>query len=211
MSFTPGQAIVRRYVRGDRYTWAQPMRVVADDDAGLLLWYPIGSDFARLIDAYGNTQHEVPLDQMTNPVLTATTWQHFDILVLMPPGVAYSVWWFFNGDGFAGWYVNLESPYVRHPDAVETVDHLLDIWVEPDRTWRWKDEDEFSAMTDHPLYFDTTTAAAIRAQGEQALALVEAGVYPFDGTHTDFRPDPMWTPHRLPDNWQDTHRSLRTQ
>lgn len=205
MPFAPGQIIQRRYVRDDRYTWVQPMRVVADDDGGLLLWHPVGSDWARLVDADGNTQHELPVDRMRDPRLKPMTWEGYDILVLMPPDAAYSVWWFFSDGLFVGWYVNLEDPYVRRPDGVDSVDLVLDIRVLPDRSWSWKDEDEFAELTGHPLYFDASKAAAVRAEGESVVRLVEAGAFPFDGTYADFRPDPSWSALRLPEGWDDAH------
>jgi hypothetical protein len=84
MSFEAGQAITRRYLRGQWCTWVQPMRVINDDEAGLLLWQPAGSDFAKLIDADGNTPHELTPDRMRDPGLTIHTWQG-DVLILMPP------------------------------------------------------------------------------------------------------------------------------
>jgi hypothetical protein len=60
------------------------MRVINDDEAGLLLWQPAGSDFAKLIDADGNTPHELTPDRMRDPGLTIHTWQG-DVLILMPP------------------------------------------------------------------------------------------------------------------------------
>ncbi|MFR9779796.1 DUF402 domain-containing protein [Micromonospora sp. MS34] len=198
MIFTPGQVITRRYRRGDRCTWAQPMRVLADDDRGLLLWHPVGSDVARLVDADGRTQHDVTIDRMREPRLTVQTWTEYDILVLMPPAAAHSVWWFFRDGDFAGWYVNLETPCTRRPDGVDTSDQLLDIVVSPERRWEWKDTDEFEARIGHPLYLDRATAAAVRREGERLVELIEAGAYPFDGTHIDFRPDPAWPLLRLP-------------
>jgi hypothetical protein len=38
MPFAPGQVVLRRYFRRDRYTFVRPMRVVRDDEDGLLLW-----------------------------------------------------------------------------------------------------------------------------------------------------------------------------
>ncbi|WP_446219292.1 DUF402 domain-containing protein [Micromonospora sp. IBHARD004] len=198
MVFEPGQVIIRRYLRGPWCTWAQPMRVLADDERGLLLWHPVGSDFARLVDADGNTQHEITVDRMRDPKLTGLTWREYDVLVLMPPGAAHSVWWFFRAGVFAGWYVNLEEPYVRRPDGVDTNDLILDIVVTPDRQWEWKDTDEFDERIGHPLYFDEATAAVVRAEGDRLVKLIEAGEFPFDGTWTDFRPDGHWPPLRLP-------------
>jgi hypothetical protein len=197
MRFEPGQTITRRYVRGPWHTWAQAMRVISDDDRGLLLWQPEGSEWARLVDADGNTPHEVAPDRMRDPELIVRTWDGNSVLILMPPGAAYSVWWFFEHDAFAGWYVNLETPFTRHDDAVETTDQVLDIVVDPDRTWKWKDTDEFELFTGHPLYFDAAGAAAIRAEGERLTGLIEAGAFPFDGTHTRYRPGPDWPRPRL--------------
>jgi protein associated with RNAse G/E len=107
------------------------------------------------------------------------------------------VWWFFRAGAFAGWYVNLETPYVRRPDGVETTDLVLDIVVQPDRRWEWKDVDEFEQRIGHPLYFDRAAADGVREEGLTLVKLIEAGAYPFDGTHVDFRPDPRWPLLRL--------------
>jgi protein associated with RNAse G/E len=45
-----------------------------------------------------------------------------------------------------GWYVNLQCPYRRTPLGIEAMDLMLDIVVEPDMTWRWKDDDEFDEI-----------------------------------------------------------------
>ena len=84
-------------------TWAQPMRVISDDETGLLLWHPVGSDIARLIDADGNTPHDIAVDRMRDPKLTPQSWTDYDILVLMRPDTAHAVWWCFQQGAFAGW------------------------------------------------------------------------------------------------------------
>ncbi|TYC20642.1 DUF402 domain-containing protein [Micromonospora sp. MP36] len=115
----------------------------------------------------------------------------------MPPAAAHSVWWFFQAGTFAGWYVNLETPYTRGPAGVDTNDQLLDIVVTPQRRWEWKDTDEFEARIGHPLYLDQATAAAVRAEADRVITRIEAGDFPFDGTHTDFRPEEGWPALRL--------------
>jgi protein associated with RNAse G/E len=207
MLFAPGQVILRRYVRLDTYTWVQPMQVVSESAAGLLLWHPVGSQYARLVDADGRTLHDASLGEMRRPRLAATSWTGNSILVLMPPETAYSVWWFFNDAGFTGWYVNLEDPHQRHEWGVETTDAVLDLLVTPDRSWRWKDEAEFVARTGHAGYFSRAQAAAIRTEGERLVRLAEEGAFPFDGIHTDFRPDPAWPVLRLPSGWDQLRRA----
>jgi hypothetical protein len=205
--------VLRRSWRGGLISFLNVTRAVSDDDRGLLLWQPTGTPYWRLVSPDGRTHHDAPVDGLPDARLTELTWQDVDVLMLMPPDRAYAVWWFFRpGGGFQRWYVNLEDPCARWDDGaaagVDTADHALDLLVEPDRAWRWKDEDELARRTGHPLYWDATGAAAIRACGERVAALVEAGAFPFDGTWTDFRPDPDWEiPHRPP-GW-DRPRAAR--
>jgi hypothetical protein len=95
--------------------------------------------------------------------------------------------------------VVLPARQVHRLVSVDTNDHVLDIVVTPQRQWEWKDVDEFKERIGDPLYFDSATAETIRAEGNRLIKLIEAGDSPFDGTHTDFRPDPDWPALRLAD------------
>ena len=129
-------------------------------------------------------------------------WRGHGVLILTPPEVAHSIWWFFGDDAsFTGWYVNLEAPAQRWRGGIDVVDQALDIWVDPNLRWRWKDEDEFADHTDHPLFWTQQEADQIRAEGERMIELAQAGAYPFDGTHLDFKPDPAWETTELPPIW----------
>jgi hypothetical protein len=82
------------------------------------------------------------------------------------------------------------------------VDQDLDIWVTPDRSWRWKDEAEFAERLGFPENYWVSDEAAVRAEGRRVVKLIEAGEFPFDGTWCDFAPDPQWTvPAQLPAGW----------
>jgi hypothetical protein len=136
------------------------------------------------------------------------TWAGPGVLKFLPTNAAHSVWWFRNvGDGrFSGWYVNLEEPGVRWDDGqvagVDIVDQDLDIWVPPDRRWRWKDEDEFAERLVLPEHYWVADEAAVWAEGERVVKMIEAGEFPFDGTWVDFQPDPDWSvPRELPTGW----------
>jgi hypothetical protein len=201
MTFTPGRAVLRRYWRAGRISFLVPTVVVADDEQGLRLWHPAGATLWRLMTADGRTHHDGTLDQLGPTELTAQTWIGGPPLYFHPAdGSPWSVWFFRDpGTGeFTGWYVNLEDPVRRWDDGaiggVDTADHALDILVEPDRSWRWKDEDELAAKTGHPDYWDAAGAAQIRRNGEAVVELIEAGKFPFDGTWCDLRPDPAERP-----------------
>jgi arginyl-tRNA synthetase len=47
-----------------------------------------------------------------------------------------------------------------------------------------------------------TDEAAVREEGLRVVKEIEAGAFPFDGTWTDFTPDPSWpVPDQLPPGW----------
>ena len=65
------------------------------------------------------------------------------MLALHRPGDAYAVFVFWEGPErrLACWYVNFQDPFRRTAIGFDTLDHELDLVVEPDGS-RWlKDED----------------------------------------------------------------------
>jgi hypothetical protein len=213
MRFAAGQTILRRYFRGDRITFLNVCRVLADDERGLRMWLPIGTPYWRRLTPDGRDAHAASVEEMATAPLGELTWGGSHVMVFMPPDAAHSIWWFFGPDGaFKGWYGNLEAPYVRWGVVgwhlgqtskaaicgVDTEDHALDLWFAPDRTWRWKDEDEFAARIG--LLWSEDQAAAIRAEGERLVKLFEAGDFPFDGTWCDLEM-PAGPALVRPDGW----------
>lgn len=207
MTFEPGRTVVHRSWRGGRISFMQVTRVVADDDRGLFLWLPIGTRYWRIVGADGRTHHDAAINELgADAELAELTWSGYDCLIWKSPGDAVAVWWFFRPDGeFTGWYANLEEPMARWDDGgvagVDFADQALDITVEPNRTWQWKDLPEFEAKTGHPLYWDDAEAAQIRAEGERVAKLIETAAFPFDGSWCDFRPEPSWPIPVRADGW----------
>jgi hypothetical protein len=205
MPFDHDQVIVRRSVHRDGLIAAvETARVVNDDDRGLLTWTAAGSEVMHRTTLTGESIRKMSLRErdITASMLSPRTWRDHHVLILTPPAEAYSIWWFFDIEGtFEGWYVNLEAPGRRWSGGLDIMDHALDMWVEPDLSWEWKDEDELAERIDHPSYWTAAEADAIRAAGERLIPVIEAGSYPFDGTLIDFRPDPQWEPSTLPPYW----------
>ena len=141
------------------------------------------------------------------PKIAAGRWEHIETewyggrLMLFEPGASHSIYvsWGRSGE-FAGWYVNLEDPWRRSRFGLDTTDHLLDITVDPDRTWRWKDEDELAEAVEIGL-FSRERADEIRAEGERAVERIEAWTSPFDEGWESWRPDPEWPLPELPEDW----------
>ena len=208
--FAPGQVVVRRYFRArNGLIIVQACRVVSDDERGLLLWMPVGSRNRRITTVDGRRYEQLSRAEWdaADKVLAEHPTRRHHILMLMPPAPVgavawHSVFWFFEPDGaFAGWYVNLESPAARWSDGLDLVDYDLDLWVSPDRSWRWKDEEDFETATREGLDWSGEQAVDIRAEGMRLAKRAEAGEFPFDGTWCDFRPDPQWPAPAPPPGW----------
>lgn len=208
MPLEPGQLVLRRqFQRDDLLSRVWSGYVVADDDRGLWIWVGDGSAYRDIAAADGRGFREVPFGEWgrTAKRMAEDPWRG-NVLMFHPPGLAHSVWLFFTDGRFSSWYVNLEEPGTRWHDGtvagIDTVDYDLDIVVAPDRTWRWKDEDEFADHLAHPDVYWVPDEAAVRAEGERVVKLVTAGEFPFDHTRTDFRPDPRWSgPLAMPTGW----------
>jgi hypothetical protein len=202
-----GDVMVRRQFEHDQLTRVWVGRVAATDDRGVLMWIADRSPARDVIAADGRPFAEVPFADWGR-IPKRLDEQHWtgNTLMLHPPGAGFSVWWFFGaGHSFRGWYVNLERPGALWSRdtlrGIDTVDHDIDIVVAPDRSWQWKDEEQFVSQLKYPHYW-VEDEAAVRAAGAAAVALIEAGAFPFDGSWCDFTPDTAWSQIvELPVGW----------
>ena len=115
-----------------------------------------------------------------------------DSLGLARTGEHHSIWHFWAGERFTHWYVNLEEPLRRSRVGFDTFDHKLDLIVEADGSWRWKDEDELGEAA----WRGILDAEGVRAEGERVLA-----AWPFPTGWEDWRPDHAWPVPELPEGW----------
>jgi hypothetical protein len=198
----PGQTVVERFVRPDGSVGQHhPLRVVSDDGNVLFGWLPMGTPIVGSRLADGRKMHEAPLEERFRVprVRVPDAWHGTSTLRMITEDEWSSVWWFFGPDGaFLEWYVNLELPMGRTAAGPDRIDGVLDVVVTPDGGWRWEDEDEAAEA----VLAGRLTAEQLdrlRAEGERLGALAERRAFPFDGTYTDFRPDPAWPAPELPD------------
>ena len=203
--FSEGQTIVYRGLQQDgRVGAVECARVLRDDADGLVAWIGPRSAVIRRVTVSGESvRHRQLADKIDLPTVPAVTeWNGPGVVIVTPPDAWHAIWWFFDEAGeFRSWYVNLQTPVRRWWGGVDMRDHALDVVVAADRSWRWKDEDEFAERTGHPLYWTADEAAQIRAEGERLIGAAVAGRYLFDGRWCDFRPDPDWRPTQLPWWW----------
>ncbi len=186
-----GDVVVWRSVAYGHIRLAMPHIVVVERDDLIALWLPAGSRGQRLT---GPPLFEVAEVTQLDWELQDTLWRQ-SCLKLHRPGRAHSLWHFWTDEGFDGWYVNLEDPWRRTEHGWDTRDHALDVVVEADGSWRWKDEDHLAAATARGQ-FNPEQAAAVRSEGERVLA-----ERPWPTGWEDSRPPADWTPPELPAGW----------
>jgi hypothetical protein len=178
---------VWRDVHRGRVWRAQACRVVEDTDETIALWMPPGSPAVLPVDEHG-ARIRIPRDTWELEPATASN----DAVCLAQPGRAHSIYPHWQDGVFAYWYVNFEQPLRRTPVGFDTSDEKLDLIVQPDGTYEWKDEDEL----EHAAALGLLDAEAVRAEAARVL-----DEWPFPTGWEDWRPDPAWPIPQLPDGW----------
>lgn len=201
---SPGSVVTWHYRLG-----VDVLRVVCEDERGLVAWLPAGSQRLALVPHDGRGLRERSLAERA--ALAASTdydhlprtWQGPGILRIAPTGVPWSIWYFREDDGsFGGHYVNLELTHER-PVSGEpwllTRDLTLDLWLGADGDLWIKDEDELDAFTEAGR-FTEQEAEVIRAVADRARdEVVLPRAWPLDEGWEDWSPPPEWDePLELP-------------
>jgi hypothetical protein len=204
--WTSGECVVFHEVWDGRVWAARPMTVVQDEGDALALWFPRGTPWRAPTTPPTRPRAATRGERLATCaargewVFAEAIWD-VDTLMLMRAGDWYAVWvsWLPSGAHW-GWYVNLQEPFRRTRGGVETMDLVLDVIVDPDGTWRWKDEDELDEFVRQGV-FDPELAERLR---RKALGVVERARRrepPFDESWLHWRPPAAWSPPHLPANW----------
>ena len=171
-----------------------------DDERALVAWLPMGTPVLKLAREDGRDLRADPSDAFAVPLRQVEAfWTDYSVLRVYPPGRWWSVWVFFHGEtgDFEGWYVNIEDPHVRTDHSTRSRDHVLDVWVEPDRAVERKDEDELVLAVEQGRY-TPAEAEAITAVAGEVESVIGAWGSPFCDGWESFSPDPDWPMPSLP-------------
>lgn len=203
--FEPGSTVVRRDVFGGKVWSATPFRAVSDTDDLLAMvlvpgaeklastswieWCRTGDEAVR--------NRGLPHLASGRWELDTWTWRDITRLSLLLPGAYFSVDVCARRGEFVQWYINFERPYVRTDVGIDTFDLLLDLVVEPDLSYRWKDEDEYAQGRRLGLVTQAEHQYVQEAR-EQVVELLEGRTGPFDERWLAWRPEPGVPPPTLP-------------
>lgn len=196
-----GDQILLREIYRERIWTARPLTVAHASDELMALYLAPGTVFKvpafthrsevlrRLRDGWSLTDHE---------------WTRGRCLYLLMPDLAHAIhlWWLAPDWRFGGWYINLQEPIRPTALGYDTMDRILDVVIEPDLSWRWKDEDELDEAIQTGLV-TPLQAESIRAEGLRVIRRLEARKPPFCDGWEHWQPDPSWPIPHVPPGWGD--------
>ncbi len=200
-----GDSIVFRNLRGGRISYVFPLTVVEDGPDFSALYLAAGTPIKQRVMPDGSPfTHDIPyaVKHRAPHRVGDGKWTENSVLMLTRPGEAHSFWAFWrNSDWkFLGWYVNLQAPLERAPLGFDSSDHILDIVVEPDGSWAWKDLGEFEDAKKAGR-FTKNEASEILTESKRAGSKVWNREWPLGSEWEGWRPDPNWTLPTIPEGW----------
>ena len=129
-------------------------------------------------------------------------WRTNRLLILLEPEKYYSTMYFWDDDSneFLCYYINFQLPFQRSHCGIDTLDLDLDLIINPDFSYEWKDEDDYQKAIDNGVITPEWTREIEMAK-EEVLDKLEKRQYPYDGSWLNWKIDPSWLPPKLPVNW----------
>ncbi len=204
----PGTQVVQHEMWGEGIATARPVTVVDDLPSHIVLYsHPNTQIVSRVIESRYSLNLSARIDlyiEMLDPNLgdlKNSTSSDKHVLTLTPINSLHSIWLFWTGDWiFENWYVNFQSPVRRMRHGIQIHDYALDIVVQPDMSWSWKDVDEFEELISR-RFFTADHVSSIRAESDRMIRAIEENGTPFSDSWESWRPDPDWPIPTLPDDW----------
>ena len=115
--------------------------------------------------------------------------------------VFFLLFWIHETDKFIYYYVNFQLPYTRSHCGFDTLDLDLDIVIDEQFAWKWKDVDEYQAGINEGGITDEWVRGIEQSKNE-VLERIRKHSHPMDGHWLQWCPDKKWKPPKLPDDWK---------
>jgi protein associated with RNAse G/E len=134
--------------------------------------------------------------------LAKYSWHTNRLLLIFEPEKYYStiLFWHHESNEFLCYYINFQLPFRRNQYALDTLDLDLDLIINSDFSFEWKDVDDYQNAIEHGVISQEWIQGISEAKFE-IFSKLEKRQYPFDGSWLDWRPELGWSPPTLPENW----------
>jgi protein associated with RNAse G/E len=197
-----GDVIAWRGIYRGQIWHAMPTYVVKDTPQELVLTILPGA-VCKVDKDYGRKDGKRIWDFIdTDWKLDDFIWHTNRLIFILEPEKYYSInlFWNHSSNEFVGYYINFQYPYRRNDCGIEAMDLELDIDIEPDLSFRWKDVNDYQKAMECGI-IPSDCVQGIEAAKPEILERIENRCYPFDGWWLDWKPDPTWSPPKLPADW----------
>jgi predicted RNA-binding protein associated with RNAse of E/G family len=200
MFFSQGSTITYRGIDEIVY-WAYPAIVINDTPDLIALYMPAG------VWGKNSPVKVMPHEKFTpeSVIVTDKQWLYTDVLYLIIPEESFCVYLMRDHETKAleCYYINPQDPIRRTSIGFDTMDHMLDIVVEPDmKTWHWKDEEELHEALETG-YYAPEKCIRIRSNAEKALQLLLNERKAFYQGWLHWQADSEWPVPVLSTVWND--------
>lgn len=199
-----GDVIAWRGIYRNRVWHAQPVIVVKDTAEEICVTLLPGTECVApegYLDGKDSTKRRWSFKDK-DWKLENYAWRTNRLLILLEPNTYYSTIFFWRADSndFLLYYINFQLPFQRSHCGIDTLDLDLDLIINPDFSFRWKDEDDYQKAIDHEVIMPEWTQE-IEIAKKEIFNKLEKRQYPYDGSWLNWMPDPNWLAPKLPKNW----------
>lgn len=208
--FLVGESVALRSLhtfgsRGRAVAFAVAGRVIADTDDVVVVASPLGAAVRRRAGVGSGPNARLVLPADWDGSYVEDSWRGAPVVRVHPKGFTWSVWrWHDGTQWLPDWYINLELPWVRTSIGFDSQDWTLDVVATRDGEGGWsvryKDEDELAFYAGEGLVSEVDRAM-IEQAGEEAIAAVHAGVFPFNTDWSHWIPVSDWPAPQMPEGW----------
>jgi predicted RNA-binding protein associated with RNAse of E/G family len=204
MIWKPGEIISWRGIYRDRIWHAQTVIVVQDAPGETVVALLPGTE-CMAPEGYlqGKNSSQRRWNFKENYwQLEKYSWRINRLLLLLEPEKYYSIIYFWKQETneFLCYYINFQLPFQRTHRGIDTLDLDLDLIINPDFSYEWKDVDDYQKAIENGVIFPEWVQG-IEAAKQEIFEKLEKRQYPFDGSWLNWMPDTTWSPPKLPENW----------
>jgi hypothetical protein len=208
MPWNPGDQIALRGMYQNRPWHIQSAIVVKDSHEEIALLLMPGAEcvapYGYIHQKHGPEGKWNRWQEILNPPwhLEKYAWQTSRFLILLKPNEFYATIyiWQHVTDIFQCYYINFQLPFQRSHCGFDIFDLELDLVIEPDYNWQWKDVEDYQRGIEAGILIPEWVRGIEIAQ-KDVFDKLEKRQYPLDGRWLDWKPDPTWTAPKLPQNW----------
>jgi protein associated with RNAse G/E len=205
----PGDVVALRGIYNQRVSYMQSAVVVHDTLDEVALVILPGAECAAP-EGYMNGKHGASGHwdrwgeyEKENWQMQLYRWHTNRLLILLHPEKYYASYYFWQADNnqFLCYYINFQLPFHRSKIGFDSFDLELDLIVEPNFEWHWKDLDDYQRGIElgilRPQWVKEIDSAKL-----EIFEKFEHRRYPFDDTWLKWMPHPQWCPPNLPADWE---------